>query len=291
MGSSCLIDIVCDWYPDAELYPFFKGILSDVFKTSDLETGNRARKVLLADAIRLNFSKDVAEWIEKRKMNLDESILTYTYSDSALGVTPLTLAAVNYSSEGGLEILKILLDAGANVNGGTKDPSVGSPSEGLTPLMFAAQNARNGDGSILVEFLVARGAEVNARNKEGCTPLIKAGQSFEATNFLLARGAEVNAKTNRGYTALMHAADHDNVEAVKILLAAGATLNIQYGGQYSALMSAAFHGGPAVQLLLAAGADRELTDNNGHTAAQIAEARGYLACADLIRNFKHDSLN
>merc|ERR1712098_913874 len=116
----------------------------------------------------------------------------YTYTDSALGLTPLTLAVNYYSSERGLEIIKILLDAGADVNGGTKDPFVGSPSEGLTPLMFAAQNARNGGGNILVEFLFARGAEVNARNKEGYTALIHAGRSFETTNSLLVRGAEVN---------------------------------------------------------------------------------------------------
>jgi ankyrin repeat protein len=122
-----------------------------------------------------------------------------------LGATAFLLGAKNTD----LEVLKVLLDAGADIN----IPS----ADGTTALMVAAGLAMwyvGEDGGSLpgqedeavevVKLCVERGADVNAVNKMGETPLH--GAAFRGVNaiaeYLVEKGAKLDAKDMRGWTPL-----------------------------------------------------------------------------------------
>lgn len=122
-----------------------------------------------------------------------------------LGATAFFLGAKNTD----LEVLKVLLDAGADVT----IPS----ADGTTPLMVAAGlhmwYVGEDGGSLpgqedeaveVVKLCVERGADVNAVNKAGETPMH--GAAFRGVNpiveYLAEKGATLNAKDVRGWTPL-----------------------------------------------------------------------------------------
>ena len=105
--------------------------------------------------------------LPKVKANIDQKF------DNADGHTPLTLAA----ERGGVEAVKMLLEAGANVNGATPD--------GKTALHYAAEccyDRRWGEDklqtqarqSLLLQLLLKAGANINAKDTYGDPPLCKA---------------------------------------------------------------------------------------------------------------------
>lgn len=90
-------------------------------------------------------------------------------------------------------------------------------------------------------------------------------------------------------TALIAAAHLGHDEVVRRLIAAGAPLDHVNNLGWTALIEAVIlgDGGPrhqrVVRALIDAGADRELTDRQGRTPLQMAEAAGYAAIAQMLR--------
>jgi ankyrin repeat protein len=113
------------------------------------------------------------------------------------------------------------------------------------------------------------------RAKPGLTPLMQASAKgdIEEMQRQLSSGADPNAQDSSGWTALMYATQTDRAEAMKILLDAGASPNaFSYLGQ-TALMavSGAYSSAPEkFRLLLAARADVNVQDHDGHTALMFA---------------------
>lgn len=129
---------------------------------------------------------------------------------AADGTTALHWAAFRDDAE----MTQLLLQAGANVNMGTR---VG----GITPLLLAAQN---GSGSA-VELLLTAGANADTVSPDGFTALMAASASgsVQAVKALLDHGAASDVKDpQRGQTALMFAAGENRAEVIKLLLAHGA---------------------------------------------------------------------
>lgn len=91
-------------------------------------------------------------------------------------------------------------------------------------------------------------------------------------------------------TALIAAAHLGHDEVVRRLIAAGAPLDHINNLGWTALIEAVIlgDGGPrhqrVVKALLEAGADKSLTDRQGRTPLQMAEAAGYVAIAELLRD-------
>jgi uncharacterized protein len=117
-----------------------------------------------------------------------------------------------------LEIAKLLLAAGANVQAATREGAI-------TPLLMACQNGN----AAMIDALLKAGADSNAVKSNGTTPLMMAAASgsVEAVKTLLDHGAGVNAKESaHGQTALMFAAALNRAAVVKLLLANGADAKI-----------------------------------------------------------------
>ncbi len=115
------------------------------------------------------------------------------------------------AQEGFADILKLLLDRGADVNASTKI--------GATPLMRAARNGR----SEIVRVLLRSRADVQMKDSKGLTALHYAAEMGrdETMKLLLQNGAAVNAKTSDGHTALQLAADRGHEGTVRLLKSHG----------------------------------------------------------------------
>lgn len=132
-------------------------------------------------------------FFDKRNTSSVISIIMYKYQKKPQ--TALQIAA----SDNNLEMTKILIDDGADVNG--KDDI------GYTALHFAVRNSNH----VIVEYLISHGADVNAKTIYGITPLHSVVYNFyygsnrriKSLKTLLKNGANINAVDHSNLTPLM----------------------------------------------------------------------------------------
>jgi ankyrin repeat protein len=157
-----------------------------------------------------------------------------------------------------LELMKVLLDHGANPNARLKSPTLqrahtpGEPTlaEGTTPLMRAA---KNGDAAAL-RLLLDHGADVNLRQKNGTTALMfAAGLGFGTGTF-----------------ANDYATEAQLLESVKVLMAAGADVNAVNEAGETPLHYGAHASDDIVTFLAENGAKLDLKDKQGRTPVEMA---------------------
>jgi uncharacterized protein len=158
-------------------------------------------------------------------------------------------------------------------------------AQGRTPLHVATFARQH----LAMQALVQAGADTAAleSGRYDAVTIAAVADDEPGLRILLAGGASAKLVTSRyDGTALIAAAHlgHDGV--VRQLIAAGAPLDHVNNLHWTALIEAVVlgNGGPrhqaTVQALLAAGANRSLTDREGRTALQLARARGY---GDMVR--------
>ena len=124
------------------------------------------------------------------------------------GATALWCAA----SAGYFDIVKLLVESGAEVNHATA-----SNSNPVRPACF--------DGRLdIVEYLVDHGADIDMPNKDKFTCLMAACYKRHTwiIEFLVKKGADLNCTDKWGSTTLHHAAEGGDVEIVELLLSNGA---------------------------------------------------------------------
>ncbi|NWI68607.1 ANR17 protein, partial [Todus mexicanus] len=222
--------------------------------------------------------------------------------------TPLSLAA----SGGYVNIIKILLNAGAEINSRQVpfSPFLSQVFKlGISPLMLAAMNGHTAAVKLLldmgsdinaqietnrntaltlacfqgrtevVSLLLDRKANVEHRAKTGLTPLMEAasGGYAEVGRVLLDKGADVNAPPvpSSRDTALTIAADKGHYKFCELLIRAHIDVRNKKGN--TPLWLAA-NGGhlDVVQLLVQAGADVDAADNRKITPLMAAFRKGHV---------------
>jgi uncharacterized protein len=141
----------------------------------------------------------------------------------------------------GVDLVKMVLDRGANPNARLRTPTLqryhngGDPllTDGATPLMRAARSTDVG----VMRLLLEKGANPNLATKNFTTPLMFAAglgggrnrnedDAVEALTLLLKGGADINAFNANGQTAL-HVAVERSDRLVKFLAERGAELDLK----------------------------------------------------------------
>jgi ankyrin repeat protein/tetratricopeptide (TPR) repeat protein len=199
---------------------------------------------------------------------------------------PVFFAIWNNSTE----ILKSLLDAGANpegdqtsriplfaaidhnANDATKillehkaDPN--HAEKGYPALNHALRARRD---SRLIALLLDHGADPNLRDIDDYLPLFWSHDP-EISRLLIAHKADVNGCLKSGYTALMSAVTDTN--CLKVLLENGANPDLQETNGNTALHWAVENSQPiATALLLEAKANPNIQNSQGYTPLDLAEA-------------------
>jgi ankyrin repeat protein len=226
------------------------------------------------------------------------------------GIAPLTLAMMNRN----WDIAKRLVEAGADVNqwdiygqaplhvaienSYVNPGAVTNPGSDRTP--------NQTDGRTVVKMLAERGADPNQQmffrapretglvstSARGTTPFHRAVAALdnEFIRYLLAHGADATLNTAAGETPLMLAigsrgSEDQVIATLRLLREAGADPNVVRKIQYitrnhggTALHDATRKGARKVMAeLVKLGADPNLKDEDGLTALDYAQSRGWLA--------------
>lgn len=163
-----------------------------------------------------------------------------------------------------LDMVKLLLDAGADINGGTRGR--------ITPVMAAARI----DDPEMIVFLQARGADIHAKTPDGSTALGEAAASgsVQAASLLIERGVDIHSPIQNGQTPLMRAlctGVYEDPEIVWLLLRHGADVTSRNRRGESAIMQAAAHAPlEIVHAVIEKGGRVNLADDKGKTALMQA---------------------
>lgn len=167
--------------------------------------------------------------------------------------------------------------------------------QGNTAMHYAVSHGNFDIVSILLDSKVCH---VNQMNNAGytCVMLVSLVKLIETAHRhvvqRLFQMSDVNIKAKKhNQTALMLAVSHGNLDMVQILIEAGADINIQDEDGSTALMCAAEHGKiDIVKLLLAQlDCDSSVQDVDGSTALKIALDAGYRDIGILL--YAHDHMS
>ncbi|CAH8623633.1 unnamed protein product [Schistosoma intercalatum] len=195
------------------------------------------------------------------------------------GFTPLHLAA----KRNHLDSIHLLASKGAVTDKGSRN--------GYTPLHLASQ-----DGQIeIVKVLVEKyKAQVNTPAKDGLTPLHLAVQEDKANvaEYLLSSGASIDTKTLKaGFTPLHSSAYRGQLASVRLLLSCvpehqlPQVINSRTHMGSTPLHLAAQQGHLQVALkLIQMGADPNICNKQGWTAAKLAHKQHYLNLFELLQS-------
>ncbi|XP_042265956.1 espin isoform X4 [Thunnus maccoyii] len=195
------------------------------------------------------------------------------------GALPLHYAA----AKGDLPSLRLLLGHSPNiVNSQTKN--------GATPLYLACQ-----EGHLEVVQLLAKdcGADPSIRANDGMTPLHAAAQMGHNTVIVWLMSFTEISLTDRdgdGATAMHFAASRGHAKVLSwLLLHGGEIVTDNWGG--TPLHDAAENGElECCQILVVNGVDLGIRDQDGFTAADLAEYNGHSQCAKYLRTVENMSV-
>jgi len=173
--------------------------------------------------------------------------------------TPLHMAGKARDSG----IARALLDAGADVDA--------RQATGATPLHTAAHY----DRAETAQVLISAGGSVKAEDHRGATPLHVAASegAREVTEVLIVAGADLEAVDGAGHTPLYWAVHNGHGVVATALLDAGANVNVPSVAGTPLLVAVNNGMEHVAVILMEHGADADVTNDQGKTAADLAESK------------------
>lgn len=214
-------------------------------RKADVSLENDKKSTALYWAVRYQLIDTVVILLEKGKANPNQTRL--------LGlVAPIVMA----SALGNNEIVKVLIDNGADVNITIRG--------GETPLHHAAKEGHMD----VVKTLLDRKADLNAQDEKGERSLTLAAQNGHAdvVRYLLQRGADMYHKNHFGFDSWYYAMTQHNEIVLTALTEHYNDLRSQGKTLKSPLCIAASLGNcPMIKILLKMRVDPEETDLDGNT--------------------------
>jgi len=184
-----------------------------------------------------------------------------------------------------LEIVKLLLDAGMDVNKNYGRTNLYKNN----PALHTA--AYNGYTDIVLSLLNTPDLKLNVHktNKQGNTALHLAAERghTQVISILLNAGLDVNQTNNNGKNALHFAIEQDHINSVAILLnAAGVDINSQTIYGFTPLHYAALKGNEKIiSILLEAGADVNLVNYKSQRAIDVTDNP---SCKKILNEFQEN---
>lgn len=191
-------------------------------------------------------SADANDYFRAIRANDLKTLRQLTAAGSANVRDKLDMSALHYAAlYGSTESVRLLLDAGADVNARNKSQA--------TPLLYGAYSFEK------TKLLVGKGADVNAENSSHLQPLwvaVGAHGNQATVRYLIEHGADVKAMSAGKTDYLQRAAYYSEPEVVKLLLDKGLDPRHASTSGLTALMYAFFCDDDArVKMLLDAGSD------------------------------------
>jgi len=200
--------LICLLLGISTMVPPYASAMEEPNPSKILEITKRNTKALFR-AIKNGDKQEVERFLKERYIDIN------AHEENFAGDTPLICAASKSYQQEDLyqEIVKMLLNAGANVN----EKNIGSED---TALMGAAilYNVE------IVTILLQNHANPNMPNRQKETPLMWAARrscpSIKMLKMLLEFGADPNIQAKDGKTALDHAQFYENQEVIGLLISA-----------------------------------------------------------------------
>jgi len=206
-----------------------------------------------------------------------EAVGTHEYQRAVLGIA---------AHKGHTEIVRFLVAQGANPNG--------PPQSAHGPLKDAVESGK----ADVVQILLQQGADPNAVDAKGWNAILAVAfycdidpekEWSSILQQLIIAGCEIDPIDMHGRTALHVVLEHDPphdsaLEVVRILIEAGAEVDARHGDNgWTPLMGAVEVGNlDAARLLVKAGADVNIANEEGDTAWNMALRWGYPEIAALL---------
>lgn len=189
-------------------------------------------------------------------------------------------AFIKLAEAGDTEKMLELLHNGVDVNV--------TDSQGRTAVMAATQNHQ----TETVKSLIDQGADVDIRNHNEDNVLLYASAEglLDIVKLAIEAGADTRLTNKFGGTGLIPAADRGHVDVVEELLK-HSDVDVDHINNldWTALLEAIILGDGGedhtkiVQLLVAGGADVNISDGNGVSPLQHAEKNGYTEMEKILR--------
>jgi len=207
------------------------------------------------------------------------------------GLAPIALAV----RCGNVEIVKLLIDAGADTSVCDDDGCPAVFSLVYYPFRFLEERRFNSPIFKNKCDIIPLMKDLEIPDKRGYTVLMEAmcttqfnhNRTDAYTNVpialsLIENGANVNAAANDGTTPL-HLAARGPEESFKALIKAGANPNAQDNkGNTPLILACKWESEKKVRMLLRAGADFNIKNNDGESAADLCAARGFQDALEMM---------
>jgi ankyrin repeat protein len=230
----------------------------------------------------------------------------YSQDVNACGLHKMSTPLHWASSKGHVEVVRYLLEHGANVTAQSQDGSMplhwasqkghiqvirtllqhkadakARDKNKSTPLHRASSRGYAGSARIFLEH----GVDATAQDKNGWTPLHCAAFEghVEVTHVLLKHGVDTTMQDKDGRTPLHHASSEGNLEVTRVLLEHEVDATAQDKDGRSPLHRASFRGHvETVRVLLKKGADVTAQDKTGRTPLHNASLAGHLEVTRVL---------